>query len=454
MIYYLILIFCFGFSLSIVLDKLNIVSIKKLNIFEYLAYFPTLGFFGLSIYMFIYGALKIKYTNSMFICVAIFSIIISLYYLITKKINLNIHIDLNIIKKNYMTIITIILLTLNIIYLISYSTSNNLMFPDEFSVWALNAKNIFLGKKMTFFINTGLEIYPNFLPLLYSGFYIFIDKISESNIRVIPVIFYLLLTFGMIGLGKKHNIKIWKIILANLFILNSYTGFVSIVASAYGDIPFACGYTIGMLYFFEWLIFDEKKENMFLSILFLNTACWTKTDGLLMILPFNAFVIILYILFKKRIKIPTNYSIKKLILFLLSSVSIGIIWKGYTIVNSFPTNLSAGAGSTFKLEISYLEPLLRNMTSQQFSTWPWILFLVSCIVLFLKKFDKMKATSKVYFILLILTVLFTMVFMFACYLFIFGGEALIAASYVRYLTRAIFIMAFAVLYILEGDIIK
>ena len=52
MIYYLILIFCFGFSLSIVLDKLNIVNIKKLNIFEYLAYFPTLGFFGLSIYLF------------------------------------------------------------------------------------------------------------------------------------------------------------------------------------------------------------------------------------------------------------------------------------------------------------------------------------------------------------------------------------------------------------------
>lgn len=456
MIYYLIIILSFGFSLSLLFNRLNFINIKKLNFFEYTSYFAVLGFFAFSIYMFILGVLHISYNRIMFLFIIAFNIIMIVLYLIQlKKQKKNINTKLLMTKENILTLIVTILFILNVIFLIVVATSHNLTYPDEFSVWGLNSKNIFLGKKMTYFINTGLEIYPNFLPLLYSGFYIFINEIQENLVRVIPSLFFIILTLGMIGLAQKHKIKPWKIILANLFILNYYTAMIDITSSTYGDIVFSCCYTLGMLYFFEWLIFDESKENMLLSLLFLNCACWTKTDGVLMIASFNAFIMITYhLLNKKKLKISTNHNIKISCIFYVLSLLTGIVWKLYTVLASFPTELSAGAGSVFQLEIGYLEPLLKNMTLQQFSCIPWLILLILSIIYFFKKWDLMNKSSKIYYIFLILTVIFSMAFMFVCYLFIFGGEALVAASYIRYLTRAIFIMVFAVLYIEEGDIIK
>ena len=91
-----------------------------------------------------------------------------------------------------------------IVYFIGVAVSNKLVFIDEFSVWALNAKNIFIGKKMDFFINTGLENYPNGLPLLYSGFYVLIDGIKENFIRIFSGIFLIINLLNIIGLCKKR----------------------------------------------------------------------------------------------------------------------------------------------------------------------------------------------------------------------------------------------------------
>ena len=282
MIYYLIIILSFGFSLSLLFDNVNFINIKKLNLLEYISYFSGLGFFCFSIYMFILGILHISYHRTMFLFIIAFNIIMIAYYLIhSKRKKKNNHIKLVITKENILTLIITILFVLNVISIIILAASHNLTYPDEFSAWGLNAKNIFLGKKMTYFINTGLEIYPNFLPLLYSGFYIFINDIQENLIRIIPSLFFVILTLGMLGLAQKHKIKPWKIILANLFVLNFYTAMIDISASTYGDVTFSCCYTLGMLYFFEWLIFEGSKENMFISLLFLNGACWTKVDGLL-----------------------------------------------------------------------------------------------------------------------------------------------------------------------------
>lgn len=446
---YLLLIILFGFFINAVLNKYHFINNYELNTPEFLSFSSLLGFISFSLYVFILGIVRIKFSFGLFIPI-IFCDCLYLFFQL-KKIKDRKPKKKTVKSIDYKFLFLTIAFSILFLYFLSYAYFHTLLYPDEFSVWALNAKNIFLGKKLTFFINTGLEIYPDFLPIIYSSFYIFIGKIMENAIRFIPGILFLFLIINLLGLGMKHKINKTLFFLFIIFIMLQYTGFNDYTFSSYGDLVFSCFYTLGILYMFEWLLYEDCKTNMIVSIIYMNAACWTKTDGLPM-LAFNFGIIILYYLIKKysKFKIKNSIHWKKSLLYSLSIPFMGIVWKLYTSLAHFPTDLAAGAGASFEFNIQWLHPLLENMAKQQFTDIVWVTFLTILLFALLLNWNQYTDAKKVYIVFGILCTLFTIFFMLLCYLVVFSGEALIAASYIRYLTRAIFIFMFITLYALEN----
>jgi len=429
-----------GINILIALNHLNKFDIKNLNRFELVSFIITSGFIGFTIYMFLLGIFKIKYTFAIFIPIIlglIFNISYGIYNWIKngKKIN---KITLKKIEKN--NIITSLLIIANIIYILYFITSglaNKLIYPDEFSVWGLNAKNIFLGKRMDFFMNTGLENYPNFLPLLYSGFYIFINSIQENAVRIFQAIFLLINLFNLTGIAKRRNLNINFVFIFILLINYSFTQFFAFATSTYSDMSFMVLYTCGFLYMLEWLVFERKQEFFIISILNMIGCCWCKQDGLYLF-AYNIFVLILIGIFYKKINLE-KITIKDIAKYCILVLVLPISWKIYNIVADFPTDLAFGAGSKIEMHLEYTISLMKHMTQQFYQNLPSVILLGVILFGMIVSFHKTTQKEKIYILLGIGCVIANIAFLIFSYIFVFGGEAIVAASFIRYYSRVLMI---------------
>lgn len=445
---YTILIALLSPTIYYIANKASKNSIQTLNWFEKAAFGLVSSFLLFSIYLFIIGILKIPYSRMVVIIPLIINIVFLLMLLITKRLTIEIKItkpDWTI--KNIMIIILSMALITYLLYSISTSISNFLLYPDEFSAWALNAKNIFLGKRMDYFINTGLENYPNLLPLLYSGFYFFIDRINESGIRIFSSIYMIICILGLIGIGKRKKINMFYLLTFLLFIIISYDSFFSILSSSYGDIPFLTTYTLGTLYLIEWLVGERKNSYLYISSVNLMSCCFMKTDGLYL-MAFTIFLFILFCCFYKQFKLK-KVGLKVAVMYNVSILWLPLLWKIYNKLANFPTNLKAGAGSVFELHLEYGISLFQNMTQQFYACLPWVLILCIIIIGYVAFYHKLNREDKQYINMCLLAFLANVVFLILCYLFVFSGEAVIAASFIRYLTRVIMIAVMATLVMLK-----
>lgn len=444
---YLSIVIIFGFFIESVLEKIKIINTSKINNLERIAFSSLLGFLSFSWFILIIGILGIRLSFSLFypIIICDFLYIVSLFF--TKN---NRPKEKN-EKRDYKFWLLLISFIILFLYFISYAYFHGLLYPDEFSAWALNSKRIFLEQKLNLFLNTGLETYPAFLPIIYSSFYMFVGKIVENAIRIIPGIIFLFFVINLFGLVKKHKIDESKFLFFIIFIMLTYTSFSHYTFSTYADLPFASFYTLGILYLFEWLLYDDCKTNMILSIIYMNGACWTKIDGLPM-LVFNFGILILYYLIKRfsKLNIKTNINWKKCIVYILGIVFVGIIWKIYTTTFvSAPNSGDSGLGIVFNIQ--WLNPLLTNMWLQQFSEWTWAILIPTFIISIFLNWNNFDDAKKVYILFGVLCILFTILFLIICYLVQFGQEAIIAPSYIRYMTRVLFIMLFITLFSLKRD---
>ena len=439
----LLLIIIIGLSgvfITFVLNRLKLINYSKINLLEY---FSMTLFTGLLFFvMYILGLSFIKIDLDRFMFLPIYIIdFISIFILILqfkKKEFLK-------LKFTKIDLIPIFLFILLFIIYFFEAFSSNLKYPDEFAVWALNAKNIFIGKSLEFNVNTGLENYPPLLPVLYSSYYIFVNEITENVIKTIPVIITFIGIIGIVGITNKKNISISKSLLSIIFIFLSYESLNVFMTCTYGDLPFSIFYTLGTIYFIEMLFSKDFKTNAFLSIIYYNACCLTKQDCIYM-LSLNYFILILIYLFKNKLNDVNKLSLKKcIILFCLFAFSY-LVWFIYTKVVNYPKLpvLGAESGIGFK----YLSLLIENMNNQMFGCVTFSIFFVICVILMFNTLSFNNKKSKInslYTLSILAFVVFVPVFMFVCYMIMFGAEAETAASYIRYLTRIIFILDYLLL---------
>lgn len=445
---YLFLIFCIGPTFLYLLNHFHIMPLDKLNFFEKVSFSMIISLLIFILYLFIAGVITIPYSNTLVISFLILNVIILLWLIFSKRIKINLNRKKFKIKaKDFLILIPLTGIIIYLIYFIFQSISFNPLYPDEFSAWLLNAKNIYIGKKMNFFINTGLENYPNFLPLLSSGYYFFIEQIAENEVRIFSSIYLIILLIGLVGLAIRKKLCIKIMLTLFLFTIIFYEGFFSISTSSYGDIPFMVTYTLGMLYLIEWLTCERDKSLLIISSTNLMCSCFIKTDGLYL-MAFNIFLFIIFTFAHKQFKLQ-KVSIKEAMIYNISILLLPIAWKLYNIICKFPTDLETGAGSSVELNLEYTVSLLQNMTSQFFSCLSWVLLLFIALIGWCFTYPKLHQKNKNFVILSCLTILANILFLILSYLFVFGAEALIAASFIRYMTRVIFILLIVALLLIE-----
>lgn len=430
---YLAIIILFGSSIIHLLEYKNVIN--NINQYEKISLSITFGMIFYSLYLFLLGVLKIKYNALINIPIVIICLLYIIYR-IRKKRNFNFSYDFT--KIDMFLIFLIIICFLSNYYLMFKS---NTFFPDEYSAWLINAKNIFIGKKLNLFINSGLERYPIFLPLLYSGYYIFVNSIDDIFVRIIPSIFLIAILFQFLGLGKKHCIEKKYILISFILVILFYSGFQDYAFSSCADVPFAYFTNFSILYLLEYLLFDKNRTNIFISIVLANGACWTKMEGIAIVF-INVIIYLLYFLITRK----KDIKFKSIIIYSLSIFVIGIIWQIYIKIMNYPTSLSAGAGSKIEFNIQWLVPLLKSMTDQHFKDYIWSGFTFVFIISLLNNWKKFNNAKKMYIFLGLSYTVAVIIFMIMCYLVLFGYEAVTAASYIRYITRTLFVFIFITLY--------
>ena len=451
-ILYLVLILSIGINFFVILEHFGVIDIRKLNLFEIASFIITNGFILFTLYMFIIGIFGIKYEFYIFVPIIICSIF-SLLYIIKllikfqkyfKKMSFKIQKE-----KIFNIIIYLVLIFTNLNILVFFSTKSlttKFVYPDEFSVWGLNAKNIFLGRKLDFFMNTGLENYPNFLPLLYSGLYIFIGRIQENLPRIFSSVFLIINLINLLGIAKRLNLDYKYVLFGNLFISTYFTESRAYATSLYSEYSFMAMYTMAIEYLILFILSHEKAERKnFLCISILNMigSCWCRQDGLYLF-AFNIFTLLIILFINKNIKVE-KITLREFIFYISTVLIVPITWKIWTIIANYPKELAFGAGSKFELHLEFLVPLFQNMTQQFFNDIPSVILLGLLILGMFFYFERLEQQEKIIVIYNLLACLANIAFLIICYLFVFGGEAIVAASFIRYCSRIIMIQFISIL---------
>lgn len=413
---FLIISILYGYS---ILKLLSIyLKIKEIEWKQVLSIIMPLGFMGITINMFILNFIGIEFNFfNIWINIIVQCISINLFTIYFGKDKLKIKKTINL--KN-ITILDIFI-SIIIVYIIIYAITNVPFLPDEFSHWALQAKNIFIGKSMNLFIDTGFESYPNYIPLLGSSYYFFVNDLQDYSIRIISSMHLIALIFNIYYFAErlKLNKNISKCLV--LLFLTSMGVMIDLSSSYYADIIFAMYYSSSIMFFILWYKQSQRKDFI-LYIIFMIGSTWVKTDGFYLMLG-NILIMIILSIKSNKIKL------KHIIEYSILGLSIIIPWKIYCSMYSFPESRWS-----LNINVEYIVPMIKNMLIQTFSLNSWgtinIIF-VLVIVFSLKNLYKDDS------IICIMVILGNILFLALCYIMLFGGEALTAASYSRYITRII-----------------
>lgn len=443
---YVYLLFSIGFSFNYILKKKNII--KSLNKFEEFAFISTSGLTIFVLYMLVLGYLKVPLARATFIPIILNGVFVTLLiiYRSLKNIRKLWNMDFEEIWSHKITILLFSSLILWILYAISVGLSNFLMYSDEYAVWALNAKNIYLSNKLNFFINTGLEVYPDMMPLLSSGFYIFNNKIVENCITIFSGIYFLIGALGIMGYGIRKKLNINFIILCLLFGMTNYNLMFTVTTNCYADIPYMATYALGIIYFVEWIIFDRRREYLFISAVNMMAYSFMKPESIYLTL-FTVVIALFIKFFEKKFNI-IQMNTKSLLIYSISILFFPISWKLYTILAKFPEHLFLGGSDT--INFKYTVSLFENMSQQFFQCIPWALLFIIFIVGLALGFKYMKFNEKKYILICLVFILANVGFLVASYLLVFGAEAITAASFIRYLTRVYMIAIIIDAYLIKS----
>lgn len=446
MLFYIFICASLGITMLAILDKFKIIELKKMIVFEILTFVFSIGFLLFTIYMFILGFIGIEYSSNIFIPLylnSIYAFFYTIYMLKNKKYQTMKENRSNMSKiEKYVNIALIIAIVLIFGSFLVKALSSFLVYPDEFSHWGLQAKNIFIGKKMNTFTPTGIESYPNLLPLLYSGYYFLTSSINENMVKIFSTIFCVLTYFNCIAICFRRNLNKTYFNALFLVFIMGYATIVQISSSTYADIPFMCFYSTGIIYLLEYLI-TGNKNFMIISLFNIIGSTWVKTDGLYLLMYTFIFIIFARILFKKLgfSKIKWTSLFKYIIIASLLIVA----WKIYTILFHFP----GGVGAGIEIRMDYFIAMSTAMRNQFFENPASSLYIILIIFSFLFLYNKLGKENKIFVFSIMSFVIINIAFLALCYLIKFGAEGPIAASFIRYISRVMPLLMICILEFLK-----
>lgn len=409
-----------------------------MNLYEVISIILTSFLIMITLLMFVSGMIGIPLNSiSVYIFVAISIAVCGFCFFKFIKKNLKMEKSE---KKDAWTILTYAVLIVSnislIVFFFTRAISTNLVYADEFSVWGLNAKNIFLGSRLTLFMNTGLENYPNFLPLLYSSVYFLTGSIHENLARGFASLFIVINLINMLGIAKRLKLDSRWVLFGNFLIVNFFSATQAYATSLYSEYAFLAMYTAGVEYLILYILSKNRKEEKFLltiSLINMIGTAWCRQEGMYFF-AFNILALLIGTLFYKKLEVE-KISIKEIIKYSAVVLIVPITWKIWTVVAHYPTELVFGAGARTELHLEYTVHLFQNMAKQFFDDSVSVVLLVLTAGGLVFNFDKLDKGNKNLVIFHILAGLFNFALLVVCYLVVFGEEALIAASFIRYLSR-------------------
>lgn len=413
---FLIVAILYGYS---IINIGNIyLKINEISWNQILSVAMPLGFMGITINMFVINFIGVEFSVfNIWINIILQCIILNLLvkYLVKEKLKVNK--SINIRKLHILDMFIIII----VIYVCIYAITSVPFLPDEFSHWALQAKNIFIGRRMDLIIDTGFESYPNYIPLLGSSYYFLVGSLQDYSIRIVSSMHLISLILNMYYFTERLKLKddICKCLV--LLFLNSMGVMIDLSSSYYADIIFAMYYSSSIMFFILWYKQNEKKDFV-LYIIFMVGATWVKTDGLYLMLG-NILVMDIISIKSKKIKI------KYILLYTILGLSIIIPWKIYC-----NTHIFSESRWFLNINTQYLLPMIKNMLIQTFSLNSWGTINIIFVLVMIFSFKNLYKNEN---LICIMVILGNILFLALGYIIFFGEEAITAASYSRYITRII-----------------
>lgn len=425
MIIFTVLSILYGYALYKVLYMCKLFSRNHLNWKECITYLIPIGFLGITINNFLLGMLNIPY-SIITIWGSILVQIILILFLTHKKEQ----IIIQRVSKFKLDILSTLILLI-IVYIGVYAISNYPFLPDEFSHWALQSKNIYIGKKLTLFTETGFETYPGYIPILVSSYYFLKQGIVDNTARIITTYHLIVLIIGLDYLAGK--IKVNRIVkLLILLVITSMPLIYDISSSFYADTVFMCYYGLATVSLIVW-INNNDKNYLNLSMIYLLGATWVKTDGLYLLIG-QIIILLIIKLIEKKITLRSIGS------YILGSSWLIILWKVYCKLNEFPTSRWG-----ININLTNIKPMVNSMISQTFdlnSGGYLNIIMLGCIILMLFNYKNKYFNREIMYGVMIW--LGNILFLGISYIVLFGDEAITAASYSRYMTRTIPIQIFII----------
>ena len=412
---FLAICFLYGYSILKLLVNRKVFDYVTLDFKEAIILCMPLGFLGVTVEILILTILNIN-LNTLTIWGGVLLQIIVINLLIRENLRLY-----NLKYYKFRIQVWDVLIIAIIINLALYAISSRPFLPDEFSHWALQAKNIFFGKSINSYIGTGLEGYPNYIPELAASYYFLANILDDTSIRLISTIHLILLVFNFyyIATKMKLNKSVLKVLI--IIFLGSMPVFKDLASSFYADVIFACYYGTSVMYLMVWA--SNRNKNYFnLSILYLLGATWTKTDGFYLFI--GQIIVLILIMLKNKQK---NY--KEIVKYSIFSGWLIILWKIYCIKVAMPN-------SNWNLSINpqYIKPMVESMFNQSFGLYTWVFINLLVILSILLNIRSVKNDA---ILIGILVMLGNVLFLAISYICMFGAEAITAASYSRYISRIV-----------------
>ena len=265
---------------------------------------------------------------------------------------------------------------------------------DSIGNFAFKSKLFFMERYVPYelFLNKSIDIqhgdYPLFIPLSETWVYMFLGKWNDLLVKALFPMFFIALLVILYFTLKRIIGK--RLALVSTFFLATIPHFLNYATIGYADFALAMFYSAGFFYLFLWI--RERHENKYLSLacLFSLLALWTKQEGAMLSLINIAILIIFAILARRDI---TKKEIRSIFYFGFIIVAVCLVWFGY--LNTLGLSHESVSEETFKLSralgnLNRIPLILYEYQKHVFGPKKWnislLLFFAGLIVYFRKAF--------------------------------------------------------------------
>ena len=260
---------------------------------------------------------------------------------------------------------------------------------DAIAIYAIKAKIFYLARSIPqdFFYNLGTIFphpdYPLNIPLSETFIYLFLGNFNDQLVKIIfPLFFLAVLIILYYGIRRFADNKTYA--LAFTFILASVPQFNAYATNAYVDLVLAYYACAAAIYLTLWLKDRSQLQFFYISALMLALSGWTKNEGLMYCAAFFIVSFLFLIWERAALNGKTIFHIVKY--FIITSV-ISLPWlyvrKTFHLVNSDISFANANPVLLSK-QLYKIWPIVYEFQRQVFGPkkWNliWILFLFVLIV--------------------------------------------------------------------------